>query len=100
MGHPRSQLRDPPRGSTRKVNPPPSQGASANAAAVASNRSNAFARSKPDQQLRQRRLSSSNTHVLSWSGFHPDVSDAEQPEPYWRDIKWVLLLDSRLCLSC
>src|SRR5262249_4491199 len=24
---------------------------------------------------------------LSWSGFHADVSDAEQPEPYWRDIK-------------
>src|SRR5262249_40910446 len=26
-------------------------------------------------------------HVLSRSGFHPDVSDAEQGEPYRRDIK-------------
>src|SRR6478672_11531346 len=44
-------------------------------------------RTNSPSPLRQGRLSSSKTHVLSRSGFHPDVSDAEQPEPYRRDIK-------------
>src|SRR5262249_50239802 len=76
-------------GSIAPIDGPPTvrPRARAQAAPVSSNRSNACARSKPDRPLRQGRLSSGKTHVLSRSGFHPDVSDAEQPEPYWRDIK-------------
>src|SRR5262249_19262318 len=44
-------------------------------------------RVNPHEPLRRRRLSNSKTHILSWPGFHPDVSDAEQSEPYRRDIK-------------
>ena len=45
------------------------------------------ARSKPDQPLRQRRLLNGKIRGLSRSGFKAEVSDAEQGEPYWRDIK-------------
>src|SRR5690242_9397716 len=44
-------------------------------------------RSKPDRPLRQRRLPNGKIRDLSRPGFKAQVSDAEQGEPYWRDIK-------------